>query len=143
MTEIHLQIPSNADYISIVRINLTAVASELGFSFEDIEDMKVAVSEACNNAVLYGERFEDAGQIHICFAWSRQSLTMRIINRGSAFDHARVRRTASAMQAATAGDLKVGGLGIYLMEALMDEVHVDSNEQETIVELIKYRNEQL
>lgn len=143
MTEIHLQIPSDADYISIVRINLTAVASELGFSYEDIEDMKVAVSEACNNAVLYGEKFEDAGQIHISFAWSEQFLTVRIINRGASFDHERARKLASAMQASTAGELKVGGLGIYLMEALMDEVHVDSSEQETVVELLKYRNQQL
>ena len=40
-----LNLPATADYVDIVRLNLYGVASKMGFSYEDIEDMKVAVSE--------------------------------------------------------------------------------------------------
>lgn len=49
-----LQLPASAEYVDIVRLNLYGIAcSKMGFTYEDIEDMKVAVSEACNNSVLY------------------------------------------------------------------------------------------
>lgn len=48
-----LKLPATADFVDIVRLNLYGIASKMGFSYEDIEDMKVAVSEACNNSVLY------------------------------------------------------------------------------------------
>lgn len=48
-----LNLPATADFVDIVRLNLYGIAAKMGFSYEDIEDMKVAVSEACNNSVLY------------------------------------------------------------------------------------------
>lgn len=48
-----INLPATAEYVDIVRLNLYGVASKMGFSYEEIEDMKVAVSEACNNSVLY------------------------------------------------------------------------------------------
>ena len=42
-----------AEYVELVRLALYGIASKMGFNFEEIEDMKVALSEACNNAVLH------------------------------------------------------------------------------------------
>jgi len=67
MNAIRLQIPAHADHIDIVRLCLYGIASKLGFSYEDIEDMKVAVSEACNNAVLHGVLDRNKDIIDICF----------------------------------------------------------------------------
>ena len=50
---IGLTIPAKAEYLHIVRLTLFGIASNVGFSFEQIEDMKVAVAEACNNVVLH------------------------------------------------------------------------------------------
>ena len=50
---VSLTIPAKAEYLQIVRLALFGVASGSGFSFEEIEDMKVAVAEACNNAIIH------------------------------------------------------------------------------------------
>ena len=88
MRPVRLQIPAEAGFIDVVRICLTGVAAKRGFAYEDIEDMKVAVSEACSNAVLHG-RGEGGGEaIDITFEQTDTGLTVRIVNYGLSFDHA-------------------------------------------------------
>jgi anti-sigma regulatory factor (Ser/Thr protein kinase) len=53
--DISLRIPSNAEYVRVVRLAVTGIASRMPFSYEDIEDIKLAVSEACNNAILHAQ----------------------------------------------------------------------------------------
>lgn len=139
MKAIQLQIPAQAEYMDLVRICLYGVASKLGYSYEDIEDMKVAVSEACNNAVLYGSPLEEEPVIDIAFNPGDDSLAIEVTNRGPAFAFAEAQHESKPLQGEEPGNLRVGGLGIYLMEALMDEVHVSSEERSTKVRLVKYR----
>ncbi|MCR2806549.1 ATP-binding protein [Paenibacillus soyae] len=138
MRPVRLQIPAEAGFIDVVRICLTGVAAKRGFAYEDIEDMKVAVSEACSNAVLHGGREAGGEAIDITFEQTDEGLTVRIVNYGLSFDHAAALQEASPIKGESKGDLRVGGLGIYLMEALMDEVRMSSEEGKTEVVLTKY-----
>lgn len=136
---IRLQIPSHADYIDIVRVCLYGVASKLSFSYEDIEDMKVAVSEACTNAVLHGRSVEEGGSlIDVSFQPSEAGITIVVKNEGPPFEHRESGSAAPPLQGIAISELPVGGLGLYLMEALMDEVSVESSEKGTEVILTKY-----
>lgn len=137
MKDIRLQIPSLADYIDVVRSCLYSIATKLGFSYEDIEDMKVAVSEACNNAVLHGSQAPQNNTIDICFEPSDNDLTITIKNDGPSFAHNEALDKAAPLQAADISDLPVGGLGIFLMQALMDHVTVDTENNRTKVTLVK------
>ena len=44
---IHLSLPVNAAYVSAARLTVSSVANRMGFSVDEIEDIKTAVSEAC------------------------------------------------------------------------------------------------
>jgi serine/threonine-protein kinase RsbW len=44
---IEISIPASADWILVARLAAAAVATRLGFALEEIEDIKLAVSEAC------------------------------------------------------------------------------------------------
>ncbi|MCK9858800.1 ATP-binding protein [Paenibacillus sp. ATY16] len=139
---IRLQIPSHADYIDIVRVCLYGIASKLNFSYEDIEDMKVAVSEACTNAVLHGGSEKEGGSlIDVTFQPSEAGITIIVKNDGPPFEHTEAGIASPPLQGIEISELPVGGLGIYLMEALMDEVLVQSNESSTEVILTKYVSE--
>ncbi|SFE56118.1 serine/threonine-protein kinase RsbW [Paenibacillus catalpae] len=138
---IRLQIPSHADYIDIVRVCLYGIASKLSFSYEDIEDMKVAVSEACTNAVLHGRPAEEGfSLIDISFQPTEAGITIIVKNDGPPFEHhdSETDEISPPLQGIEISELPVGGLGLYLMEALMDEVTVQSNENGTEVILTKY-----
>ncbi|MDO5690390.1 MAG: ATP-binding protein [Tissierellia bacterium] len=45
---IQIIIPSKPEYVSTVRLATSSMASHVGFDVEAIEDLRVAISEACN-----------------------------------------------------------------------------------------------
>lgn len=137
MNVIRLQIPAAAEYLDIVRLSLFGVATKLGFSYEDIEDMKVAVSEACNNAVLHGEPQSGSGQIEISYEPGDDRLTVKVKDDGTGFTYQERDEHTVPLSGASPSELQSGGLGIYLMQALMDEVIVNTD-RGTEVTLVKY-----
>ncbi len=49
--EITMHLPKKADYVGLVRLTVSGIASKIGFDIDTIEDIKVAVSEVCNKIV--------------------------------------------------------------------------------------------
>lgn len=138
MNAIRLQIPAHADYIDLVRICLFGIASKMSYAYEEMEDMKVAVSEACNNAVIHGVQNSEQEVIDVSFEPTETGLTIKVKNSGSAFPLSDALDKAAPLPEADVSGLRVGGLGIYLMQALMDEVEVHPLENGTEVVLTKY-----
>jgi serine/threonine-protein kinase RsbW len=137
MNRIHLQIPAHADYIDIVRLCLYGIASKMGFSFEDIEDMKVAISEVCNNAVLHVLPHDRLNVIDICFEIEETALSIKIKDYGQGLNYADTLVEASSLHETDVSNLRSGGLGIYLMQALMDELEVKTDSGTEVI-MTKY-----
>ncbi|EFU38328.1 putative anti-sigma regulatory factor, serine/threonine protein kinase [Paenibacillus vortex V453] len=114
--------PASAEYVDIVRLNLYGIASKMGFSYEEIEDMKVAVSEACNNSVLYAYS-QEGGMVEVLFQVTSESLSITVRDEGESFDSVGAVGNRS-LHDKDLSEVQIGGLGFYLMEALMDEVSV-------------------
>ena len=136
MNEIRLKIPANADYIELVRLCLDGIASNMYFSSEAIDDMKIAISEACNNAVLHANPGNVTNPIDIVFEISEASLTIRVKDQGTSFDFSETTAKEPLMHNKAFNEMESSGLGLYLMQALMDEVTV-LTENGTEVILIK------
>ncbi|MBV8726415.1 MAG: ATP-binding protein, partial [Candidatus Eremiobacteraeota bacterium] len=51
---VELRIPSKAEWVAVARLAVAAVANRLQFSIEEIEDVKLAVAEACTNCIQHG-----------------------------------------------------------------------------------------
>ena len=132
-----LQVPASAEYVDLVRVTLYGIAAKMGFSYEEIEDMKVAVSEACNNVVLhaYGNlpsgttapAPEQAPRMEVRFIKKKDALSIVVKDDGQSFDALAVARQKSPMSGKSIDELHAGGLGLYLMQALMDQVEVHSD----------------
>lgn len=135
-----LQLPASAEYVDIVRLNLYGIASKMGFTYEDIEDMKVAVSEACNNSVLYAYGQKD-GVVDVIFEVEESSLSITVKDEGESFDGLDKSNERMTLHDKELNDVQVGGLGFYLMQALMDDVSVVSEAGKgTVVTLKKHLN---
>ncbi|MFE4714065.1 anti-sigma B factor RsbW [Paenibacillus sp. NPDC056722] len=132
-----LQLPASAEYVDIVRLNLYGIASKMGFTYEDIEDMKVAVSEACNNSVLYAYG-QDDGLVDVIFEVGSDALSIIVKDEGESFDGVDSAAERTTLHDKELSDVQVGGLGFYLMQALMDDVSVVSEAgRGTVVTLTK------
>lgn len=131
-----LTVPALPEYVDLVRLTLYGIASKMKFTFEDIEDMKVAVSEACNNAVLHAYGADD-GKIEVQFVSGGEELTITVRDFGRSFTIAEKKESPS-MHGKSIDEIQSGGLGLYLMQALMDRVDV-KHEGGTTVVLTKKR----
>jgi serine/threonine-protein kinase RsbW len=129
-----------------------AVASRLPFTLDEVEDIKLAVAEACNNAILHGARDPSPLPfVSVSFVALRDRLEICVSDRGRVAD-VDILRSPSASQRLASGqarengganddvkrELPEGGLGLILIHALMDEVEVRGGPQEdTLVRMVK------
>ncbi len=67
MSPVEIRIPAESVYVGIVRLALGSLARSAGFDEERVDDIRIAVSEACTNAVLHGEQAASSDPIVI--AW--------------------------------------------------------------------------
>lgn len=131
---VELRIPNDARWLTVVRLAVSGVASRLGASYEDVDDMKVAVSEACTNAIDHAFRDRECGQgtIAIRFHPGEGEVRVEVEDRGCGFDVSK----AEVVDDADPG--KRGGLGLFLMQKLMDETEVVSQPGGgTVVKMVK------
>ncbi|WP_040952121.1 anti-sigma B factor RsbW [Gorillibacterium massiliense] len=125
--EIILTLPADANFVDIVRLVLYGISTKWGFSYEDIEDMKVAVAEACNNAVLHAYKGREAGRMEVKFRNTGSGIQISVKDEGSSFDYEQKERLATSLHDKDLSEIRAGGLGIYMMQALMDEVQVNTD----------------
>lgn len=108
---VRLEIPGRAEWVAVARLAVAAVASRLRFSVDEIEDIKLAIAEACTNSIQAAGG--DAGTVEIlCDALEEE---LRVT----------VRDGAQHLEAVTTPGLDEGRteeLGVFLIRALMDEV---------------------
>lgn len=125
---ISLSLPSKSEYVSIARLTASVIANNMGFDFDDIEDIKVAVGEACNNAVLHGQENEC---FDLKFNVEEEKFIIEVKDSGHGFDY-------KDYHEPDLENPKENGLGIFIMKSLMDEVNIDSTVGEgTVIQLTK------
>ncbi|SFI19965.1 serine/threonine-protein kinase RsbW [Tindallia magadiensis] len=132
---IEISIPHRAEYVSLIRLTVASIANRMGFDIEDIEDIKVALSEACSNAIMHGGCPKDDNFI-VQFLLEKASLTISVSDFGKGYQK-------ESIPEPNTEELREGGLGIFIIKSLMDDVHIDSgNNQGTSIRMIKNLREE-
>lgn len=114
-----LIVKSRTENLSLIRDFISDKASSAGLSKDSIENIMLAVDEACTNIIKHAYNSFPNGEITIKFEHNSNKILISIIDQGSTFDP----------DAVPDPDLqkyyrngRVGGLGMYLMKTLMDDV---------------------
>lgn len=123
---VSMTLPAEAEFIDLVRLTLYGICTKLGFSYEEIEDMKVAVAEACNNVVVHAYDPGRPGTMDIRFEMLENGIRITVKDHGHSFDYEEKAQQSTSLHHKSIEEANIGGLGIYLMQALMDEVEVMS-----------------
>jgi serine/threonine-protein kinase RsbW len=132
-------VPARADYIGVIRLTVSGLAYQMGFSYNDIEDIKVAIAEACNNVVRHAYDHSE-GLLTIHFHIREDNLEVEVCDEGGAFDVKTIEGGAASLHGKNLDEIEIGGLGIYLMKTLMDQVKYDTSQGGVRVSLLKYLN---
>jgi serine/threonine-protein kinase RsbW len=139
MDYIEMKIPAKPDYLSVIRLTLSGIASRMGYTFEVIEDLKIAVSEACTNAIQHAYSEDEVGEVIIGFGIYEDKLELMVADSGKSFDFIQTKNELGPYtESSTVDQLTEGGLGLYLIEALMDEVRVLDHTGGVTVLMVKH-----
>ena len=113
---IKMEISANPDFVSIIRLTTSGIANKIGFSIDDIEDMKVAVSESCTNAIKHSKD----NKFSVEYTIFEDGLTIKIVDSGKGYD-------VDAVDKPNLKEPKESGLGLFIIQSLMDEVDIKSD----------------
>ena len=127
----------DADFHSLdeIREFVGEAARQVGFSEKEIYSIQLAADEASTNIIEHAYAGKGEGKIDIDCNVSDTGLEIVMRDQGSSFDPSSV---PEPNVKADLSERKIGGLGIYLMRQLMDEVHYESSpETGNILTMIK------
>ncbi len=130
---IEMKIPAKPEFIGIMRLTISGIASRMGFSYDDIEDLKIATSEACTNAVQHAYKDKEDGEITVGFGLYENRLELVVSDSGESCNFEEVRQGLGPYGKEEQIEfLREGGLGLYLIETLMDKVKIHQNSGVTV-----------
>jgi serine/threonine-protein kinase RsbW len=124
-----LEIPSSPEYVAIARHAVEGIARRMHFDAGQIEDLKLAVGEACANAVKYSTCSDDNPNVEIKCVVMPDSLTVEVKNKYIGPDQLSFPNALDPS--------REGGRGLYLMRQLMDEVHFEWKKGTAVVRMLK------
>lgn len=140
MERVELNIPSNPVFERVVRASAAEVGSAFGFSTERVEDLKLAISEAVNNAIEHGNHRDTGRLVAVVFEIDGEKLEVRISDEGEGADRLDFSRRVVDEESLETGYLR--GFGMYLISELVDDYEVNSSHQGTVLTLRLYRGGQ-
>jgi len=114
----HLEVPADENNLSEVRDFIAGICDRAGFSKSETNNTKLAVDEACTNIIKHAYR-DNGGDIRIDVQAEPGKIEINIFDRGEPFDWSKVKEPDLDLYVEIG---KKGGLGIYLMNRLMDSL---------------------
>lgn len=135
---VEISIPVRPEFVSVARLTAATVAARQGFTYDEIEDLKIAVGEACTALIVAKP---DATQpLTTSFVLAPGSIEVLVSARVAAPAWA-----GDGAGAAQGGDAPIdeSRLGMFLMQCLVDEVeaHHDNASGVTELRLLKRRQD--
>ncbi|MCO1599996.1 anti-sigma F factor [Desulfosporosinus nitroreducens] len=119
--QITLTFSSIAENVSIARLLIASIGGQLDLSLNDIEELKVAVSEAVSNAIIHGYQSVPNNIVYLNLEIADDTLIIVVKDEGCGISN-----VEQAMQPAYSTDPERMGLGFVFMQSFMDELQVES-----------------
>ena len=128
---VRLSFPAKADYLLLARLALSGVVRHLSLDEERLADLKLAVTEACGNAVRHAYA-DGNGPVGVAFVLGEDRLVMIVEDQGEGIEDAREPEPADAPLES--------GMGMSIIRAVVDELDIEpgSDGRGTVVRMTSY-----
>jgi len=114
-SDVRLTLPSRPENVAVIRHVLGAFAEALRLPPDLVEDMRLAVTEACTNVVRHAYGPGELGTIDVVIRPTGDGLELIVADHGSGMG--------------PSSDLAGPGLGLPMIAALADEVELEPGPQ--------------
>ncbi len=112
---LELRFPSDPRVLHIVRSVVGQMTSLRGFSEEDTQFIILAVDEACSNIIRHAYKGRTDGEIALTCTAQGDGIEFLLVDSGESAD-------TSQWPERSLDEIRPGGLGLHLIQAVMDKV---------------------
>lgn len=118
-----MTLPARSSNEGFARACISAFATQLDPTLEEISDIKTAVSEAVTNCIVHAYKDTIIGKIYItAFLYDNNSIKIKIRDKGCGI--ANIAQAMEPLYTSVGGER--AGLGFAVMESFMDSIKVTS-----------------
>jgi serine/threonine-protein kinase RsbW len=128
--------PAKFEFLDEIREFVAEVARQGGFNDKEVYSLQLAADEAASNIIEHA--YEGVANASLDISCDMQGDAIVIIMRdeGLSFDPSQVKQPNLK---AKLSERQIGGLGVYLMRKLMDDVRYESAGKSNTLTMIKRR----
>jgi serine/threonine-protein kinase RsbW len=128
---VRLSFPAKPDYLLLARLALSGLARDVPLGDELLADLKLAVTEACGNAVRHAYP-DGAGDVSVSYVVRDGVLEMIVEDQGAGHE------SREPVGEPTPAPLD-GGMGMSIIRAIVDEldVRIGADGRGTVVRMTK------
>lgn len=125
-----VQFSAKFEYLDEIREFVGNIARAGGFADKDIYNIQLAADEAASNVIEHAYEGVSNGVLELSCGVAGDTITIILVDYGDSFDPSQIPLPDLK---ADLSERKIGGLGIFLMRKLMDEVHYESRSDKSNV----------
>ncbi len=133
-TTYNISVPASTEHLSEVRNFVANHAAECGFSEQEIADIRLAVDEAYTNIIKHAYKNDRQKAVDIELGCDQSELWIALLDTGNAFDPNNYKKPDIREKIKRK---KRGGVGVYLIRELMDEVEYQTDESTNTIRMTK------
>lgn len=115
-----VQFTAKFEFLDEIREFVGDIARSGGFTDKEVYNIQLATDEAASNIIEHAYEGVSDGLLDISCGVVGSAITIVLVDHGESFDPSEI--PAPDLKA-DLSERKIGGLGIFLMRKLMDEVH--------------------
>jgi anti-sigma regulatory factor (Ser/Thr protein kinase) len=130
----HINIKNNINQLPLLAEEIEKLGEEWQLSIAITTNLNLVLEEAISNIVFYAYNDEDEHEINIVFEKNENKIAITITDDGKPFDPTKKETPDISL---SAEDRQIGGLGIFLIHKIMDEVAYKREKNKNILTLAK------
>jgi len=118
-----VQFIAKFEYLDEIREFVGDIARAGGFNAKEVYNIQLAADEAASNVIEHAYAGVHDGLLELSCGVNGNTITIMLVDHGESFDPSEIPLPDLK---ADLSERKIGGLGIFLMRKLMDEVHYEN-----------------
>ncbi len=126
--------PAKFEYLDEIRDYIAEAARRSGFTDKEIYSLQLAADEAASNIIEHAYEGITNGSIDLSCDMREDVFTIIMRDEGKKFDPSKVKLPNLK---ADLSERQIGGLGVYLMRKLMDDVRYETSGKSNTLTMIK------
>lgn len=114
-----MSVEASTKHLAKVRDFVAKHATGCGFKKQDVADIRLAVDEAYTNIIKHSYKYDDQKSVEIELGCNENEFWVSLLDIGESFDPSSYSEPDVRQQIK---NKKRGGVGVYLIKKLMDDV---------------------